>query len=300
MQVKRSRLPLTALRCFEAAGRYESFSQAADELAVSQAAVSRQVWDLERMLGRRLFERSHRQVRLNNHGARLLGQLTSSFDAIEALLAEMALEGRLERITVSVEPSFASLWLVPRLGAFAAFRPGVEVQIDATAALAQLRASGCTLAIRHSASRSSWPGTQERHLCDVELTPMLSRSLTGSQGIKEPADLQGVTLLCDESRAGWSAWLEAAGVQALVPVRGPPSRTRPSPRRARSSGRVSCWAAEGWPSPGWPMGGSARRSSLRSPTARTGCWLQTSTGVARRSRPSANWLGKGMQGSRSD
>ena len=92
--MKRSRLPLTALRSFEAAGRHESFSQAADELAVSQAAVSRQIRELETLLGQRLFVRGHRQVRLTDHGTRLLGQLTSSFDAIAALLAELALAGR--------------------------------------------------------------------------------------------------------------------------------------------------------------------------------------------------------------
>ncbi len=219
--MKRSRLPLTALRSFEAAGRHESFSKAADELAVSQAAVSRQIRELETRLGRRLFEREHRQVRLNERGARLLGQLTSSFDAIETLLAELASEDGPEQIVVSVEPSFASLWLVPRLEAFATSHPSFEVQIDATAALAQLRASGCTLAIRHSASRSSWPGTQARHLCDVEMTPMMSPSLVGSRGVKRPSDLQSFALLCDESRAGWSAWLEAAGVRSLVPVWGP-------------------------------------------------------------------------------
>ncbi len=219
--MKRSRLPLTALRSFEAAGRHESFSKAADELAVSQAAISRQIRLLEAQLGQPLFAQGHRQVRLNDQGARLLAQLTSSFDAMEALLAEMASEKPMERIAVSVEPTFASLWLLPRLAAFTAKHPTIDAAIEVTASLTRLRAPGPTLGIRHSASQSSWAGLEARHRCDVELTPMMAPSLLARCNVTQPSDLRGAALLCDESRASWTAWLAAAGVRGGVPVRGP-------------------------------------------------------------------------------
>ena len=116
--MKRSRLPLTALRSFEAAGRHRSFKAAADELAVSAAAVSRQIRDLEALLGLPLFERAFRAVRLTASGEQLLAEVSSSFDAIAAVLDKLIGTAERQEIVVSVEPSFASLFLVPRLGDF--------------------------------------------------------------------------------------------------------------------------------------------------------------------------------------
>ena len=84
--MRRGRLPLTALRSFEAAGRHLSFSRAAEELFVSQAAVSRQIRELEALIGAPLFERHHRRVALNEHGETLLAQLTKGFDSIDQTL----------------------------------------------------------------------------------------------------------------------------------------------------------------------------------------------------------------------
>ena len=89
MRMKRGRLPLTALRSFEAAGRHLSFSKAAEELFVSQAAISRQIRELETFLRQPLFERHHRRVELTDTGRRLLDQLVRSFDAIDRLLGEL-------------------------------------------------------------------------------------------------------------------------------------------------------------------------------------------------------------------
>lgn len=113
--MKRGRLPLTALRSFEAAGRHLSFSKAAEELFVSQAAVSRQIRELEIVVGRPLFERLHRRVELTDSGRNLLEQLTKSFDDIDRRLNDVIVAPIENVVTVSVEPSLAASWLVPRL-----------------------------------------------------------------------------------------------------------------------------------------------------------------------------------------
>ena len=221
MRVKRSLLPLTALRSFEAAGRHESFSRAADELAVSQAAVSRQIRELETLIGHPLFVRQHRRVRLTEQGRRLLDQLSSSFDAIERRLAEIVAEPAPDPVTVSVEPAFASLFLVPRLDAFTAAHPGIEVSIDAEPAVVSLTRQGPTLAIRHSLNRVSWPDAEARHLCDIHLTPMASPAVAAAGNLAEPAGLAAYPLLRDENGDAWAAWLRAAGIAEQVPISGP-------------------------------------------------------------------------------
>src|SRR4029079_13568189 len=118
MRVKRGRLPLTALRSFEAAGRQLSFSRTAEELFVSQAAISRQIRELEALIGKPLFERLHRKVELTETGQALLGQLTASFDRIAPRLAEIVSKPAQSPLRVSVEPSFAGEFLIQRLNSF--------------------------------------------------------------------------------------------------------------------------------------------------------------------------------------
>jgi DNA-binding transcriptional LysR family regulator len=121
--MKRGRLPLTALRSFEAAGRLLSFSRAAEELFVSQAAISRQVRELEQLIGRPLFERRHRRVVLTEPGQTLLDQLTVSFDDIDRQLSLIIAEQAQSLLRVSVEPAFAAALLIPRLNLFRAGIP---------------------------------------------------------------------------------------------------------------------------------------------------------------------------------
>lgn len=109
--MKRGHLPLTALRSFEAAGRHLSFSRAAEELYVSQAAISRQIRELETFLRQPLFFRHHRRVELTDTGRRLLDQLVRSFEGIDRLLSELTAAPTQSVVRVSVEPSLASVWL---------------------------------------------------------------------------------------------------------------------------------------------------------------------------------------------
>ena len=208
--MKRSRLPLTALRSFEAAGRHESFKKAAAELSVSEAAISRQVRELERSLALQLFLRDHRAVHLTDKGRDLLARVSLGFDAIDAALTAVAgLEQ--QTIGISVEPTFANQFLVPMLGEFWASHPGPDVLLEANSALADLRApDGPSLAIRYSLDRSSWPNVEARLLVEDFITPMISASLAAS--IKQPRDLLRLKLLKDETSNGWTRWLSAAGV----------------------------------------------------------------------------------------
>src|SRR5690349_19659508 len=130
MRMKRGRLPLTAMRSFEAAGRLLSFSRAAEELFVSQAAISRQVRELEAFVGKPLFERLHRRVVLTEAGRLLLEQLTASFDDLDRRLSQILAEPVRADLRVSVEPSFAAGWLVPRLHRFRQRHPDVDLSIE--------------------------------------------------------------------------------------------------------------------------------------------------------------------------
>lgn len=217
----RGRLPLTALRSFEAAGRLLSFSRAAEELFVSQAAISRQVRELEQSVGRPLFERLHRRVELTEAGRMLLGQLTASFDDIERRMAEVIGSPSETLLRISVEPTFAAALLVPRLNAFRAQYPDIDVVIDASTGLAEFGTGEAEIAIRHSTVTTSWPRTQSHHLFDVTMSPVMIPALAASAPLHSPADLGRFTLLHETSRDAWARWFTAAGLPELAHQRGP-------------------------------------------------------------------------------
>ncbi|RVA82499.1 LysR family transcriptional regulator, partial [Mesorhizobium sp. M7A.F.Ca.CA.001.08.2.1] len=221
--MKRGRLPLTALRSFEAAGRHLSFSRAAEELFVSQAAISRQIRELEIFLHRPLFERHHRRVELTDTGRRLLDQLVRSFDAIDTLLGDLVATPAQSVVRVSVEPSLASVWLVPRLNRFRQLRPDIDVSLEVDPRLIEFRSDQPELALRFSAHADSWPRSQAERLASTVDSPVLSPALLASgPALRKPIDLGRYTLLHEENRQGWVRWFEAAGVPAdAVPARGP-------------------------------------------------------------------------------
>lgn len=220
--MRRGRLPLTALRSFEVAGRLLSFNKAADELFVSQAAISRQIRELEAFAGYALFERHHRRVSLTDNGAHLLEQLTRSFDDIDRCLTELQQAQPHETVAVSVEPSFAGAWLVPRLNKFGQMNPTNDVSVIAEPRLIEFRTHEAELAIRHSTTETSWPRTEAEHLVDISAAPVLSPGLLESgPPLREPEDLRLHTLLHEENRHGWSRWFDAAGIADLTPQRGP-------------------------------------------------------------------------------
>ncbi|RUW96634.1 MULTISPECIES: LysR substrate-binding domain-containing protein [unclassified Mesorhizobium] len=221
--MKRGRLPLTALRSFEAAGRHVSFSKAAEELFVSQAAISRQIRELETFLRQPLFERHHRRVELTDAGRRLLAQLVRSFDAIDRLVGDLAASPAQFVVRVSVEPSLAAVWLVPRLNRFRQLRPDIDVSLEVDPRLIEFRSDQPELALRFSSRSTSWPRSEAERLASTVDSPVLSPALLSSgPTLEKPADLARFTLLHEENRQGWARWFEAAGVPAdAVPARGP-------------------------------------------------------------------------------
>lgn len=222
MRVKRGRLPLTALRSFEAAGRQLSFSRAAEELFVSQAAISRQIRELEALIGKPLFERLHRKVELTETGQTLLSQLTTSFDDIDRRLSQIVSKPAQSPLRVSVEPSFAGEFLIQRLNSFRENYPQIDISVDADSRLVEFRGNEAEIAIRYGASARSWPRTQARHLVDVRVTPVLSSGLLASGApLTSPADLRHYTLLHDYNRDGWARWFQAMNLPDLAQQRGP-------------------------------------------------------------------------------
>ena len=220
--VKRGRLPLTALRSFEAAGRRLSFSRAAEELFVSQAAISRQIRELEALVGRPLFERLHRRVALTEAGQDLLRQLTQSFDAIGQALTHIQAAPSRSIVRVSSEPFFAGSWMLPRLNLFQEANPDIDIAVDVDPRLVEFRSQGVELAIRHSVTQTSWPQTQSRHLVDSIAAPMMSPKLLQSgPPLTSVADINRHVLLHEDNRDGWLRWFRAAEIDSAPSQKGP-------------------------------------------------------------------------------
>lgn len=203
--------PLNALRSFEAAARHLSFTDSARELAVTQAAISHQVKALEAFLGCRLFERRTRALALTDEGRALLPVASSAFANVAAAVQRIR-SGEVRRgLTVSVLPSFAARWLMPRLRRFRRAHPEIELHITPTTELADLSRGDADIAIRWGRGRD--PGLAVERLLGDELFPVCSPALLrGRKRIRNPADLLQHVLLHDERDDEWHAWLAQAGV----------------------------------------------------------------------------------------
>ena len=163
------RLPsLNALRAFEAAARHESFTDAAGELFVTHAAVSRHIRELEEWLGTELFTRTGRGVDLTDAGRRFGNRLTPLFDNMAEATLEAAAQGTVRALNVSVEPAIASRWLVPRLGRFNELHPDIELNIDPDNRLVDFRSDKADLGIRYGLGR--WGDVEiQKLISDVDI-----------------------------------------------------------------------------------------------------------------------------------
>jgi LysR family glycine cleavage system transcriptional activator len=205
---------LLALRAFEAAARRLSFTNAAHELHVSQAAVSRHVRTLESDLGRPLFRRLHRQVELTAPGKRLADELSVGFSqiwrAVEAVRGTPA-----QRLRISVEPAFAARWLVPRFGRFTAAYPEIEVDLESSN---ELRTVGLEtdIAIRFLPSGSRNPKGRARWLFTYAGFPVSARDTRIQRAQRRSdGDVLAFRLLHDDDGSEWRRWFAAAGLEGF-------------------------------------------------------------------------------------
>jgi len=214
--------PLDALRAFEAAARHLSFTRAAEELFVTQSAVSKQVIALESALATRLFERKTRALVLTAAGERLLRATTIAFAELRVATAELR-GGDEPTVTLATTQAFASFWLIPRLAGFRRTHPGIDIRISADTRLVDLERGRFDAAVRYLQDRNA-PATALRLFGDTVL-PVASPALLKSAGpLAKPADLASHVLLVYEDAEqrrpwlSWPAWLEMAGVAGLRPA----------------------------------------------------------------------------------
>ncbi len=222
------RLPsLNGIRAFEAAARLESFVRAASELSVTAAAVSQQVKALEMALGVTLFRRGARGLRLTPDGAAYLPALSAALDGIAAATEQIRRRDVAGRLRITTLPSFATRWLLPRLGRLRALHPELDVDVHASSDNVDLRREGMDVAIRYGWGR--WPGLHAEPLMEEEVFPVCAPALLTRSPLRRPADLLHHVLLHDrtvkedeEPWLGWPRWLSHFGLADHIgALRGP-------------------------------------------------------------------------------
>lgn len=202
--------PLSAIRVFESASRHASFTRAAQELGMTQAAVSYQIKLLEERVGAPLFLRKPRQVELTELGKRLAPQINEAFETMRTAFAS-AREDTQGVLTISAVVTFAANWLVQRLGSFQMQHPSLAVRLDTSNDMIDFSTSNIDMAIR--SGRGDWPELDAHQLIKAQFSPMLSPMLIESVGgIKEPADLLRLRAV-DPTDPWWKIWYEAAGIE---------------------------------------------------------------------------------------
>jgi LysR family transcriptional regulator, glycine cleavage system transcriptional activator len=212
--------PLNALKAFEAAARHESFTRAAEELCVTQGAVSHQVKALEAELGLKLFNRERQRLVITEAGRAYLAVVRDAFDRIGDGTERLLQRQSGGALTVSTSPTFAAKWLVHRLGRFAEAHPEIDLRVGASMHHVDFAREDIDLAIRHSDGAVA--GLHVTRLCTEELFPVCSpKLLTGRNRLRAPADLARFPLLHVSDRQGWRQWLDFAGVTGVDPSRGP-------------------------------------------------------------------------------
>jgi len=213
-------LPSTqSLRIFETVARQLNFTRTAEELNLTQGAVSHQMRELESLLGAKLFERQARGLTLTNAGAAYLPFVREALERLRTGGAALSRESRENILTVTMSPNFANKWLVPRLGDFAETHPEIDLRISAARRHVDFAADGIDLGIRHGAG--DWPHLHVSRLCPEWFYPVCSPAYAEAHSLSAPVGLRGVRLLHDQNRARWREWLAAFGVEAAPSEQGP-------------------------------------------------------------------------------
>jgi LysR family transcriptional regulator, glycine cleavage system transcriptional activator len=209
--------PMQALRAFEAAARTQSLTRAAESLHLTHGAISHQIKSLEATLGVRLVERAGRGIRVTEEGERLATRLRGALAEIADAVREASERSNPRQLRVSVTPSFAARWLLPRLGNFLALHRDIDVDVRSSFALVDFRRDDTDVAIRYGLG--SWPDVRVEFLRADVFFPVCSPRLA-SKLPTQPAELAHYTLLRSDDET-WKPWFDAAGLDWPEPARGP-------------------------------------------------------------------------------
>lgn len=207
---------LNALRAFECAARHLSFTLAAEELGITQSAVSHQIKALEERLNVILFRRTPRGLLVTDEGLALAPTLTDTFDRLARLLSQFGGGRRRDTLTISVVGTFALGWLLPRLSQFEQAYPFVDLRLLTNNNRVDVLGEGLDAAIRFG--EGTWTGLHASKLLDVRMSPVCSPAIAAQ--LSQHADLARFTLLRSYRGQDWLSWLKAAGL-GHVPLIGP-------------------------------------------------------------------------------
>jgi LysR family transcriptional regulator of beta-lactamase len=211
-----SRLSLNTLRAFDAAARHLNFTRAADELCVTQAAVSHQVKALEEHIGRPLFRRTARGLVLTDEGSTLAPTVADSFARIERQIDAFRSGGPTEVLTVGVVGTFAVGFLLERLADFRSQHPRIELRLLTHNNKVELSTESLDYCVRFG--DGAWRSVEANHLMVAPLSPLCAPAVLDQ--LRHPDDLSKLTLLRSYRSEDWRAWLRAAGASGITP-RGP-------------------------------------------------------------------------------
>ena len=202
--------PLNALKAFEAAARHESFTRAAEELCVTQGAVSHQVKALEAELAIKLFNRERQRLIITEAGRDYLAVVRDALDRIAVGTERLLHRQSAGVLTVSTSPDFAAKWLVHRLGHFAEAHAGIDLRVSATMHHVYFAREDVDMAVRHG--DDNWPGLDAVQLSAEQLFAICSPKLMSGRRLARPADIVKFPLIHLDSRADWTKWLRVAGI----------------------------------------------------------------------------------------
>ncbi len=211
---------LSALICFEAAARHESFTAAAEELGLTQSAVSKTIRELEATLGIQLFRRVGRGIKLSAVGRSYAADTTRDLHHLEHSRHRAMLLGQGKHLLrVATLPTFTNLWLVPRLPEFLSTHPEIELEFATRLLPFDLGADSFDLAFHYG--HQNWPDTRMIPLFGEEMLPVCTPEFQTAHGLGSPAAIHKMRLLHMTSRPrAWSDWFHHAGIQALPPAPG--------------------------------------------------------------------------------
>lgn len=213
--------PLKSLASFEAAARHCSFTSAANELNVTQSAISHQIRQLENILGVQLFNRQPRHLSLTEAAKILLPEITESLNRMDSIVGKVKQlrDNSANRLSIRVAPSFALAWLSPRLGEFWLKHPDIELCLFHSHAITNFDTENIDMGVAYG--KGDWPGIQTELLLKLDFFPVCSPKLFDNK--KTPpglCDLKEYNLLHEVDYECWTRWIELAGMKDMNPYQG--------------------------------------------------------------------------------